>query len=1392
MASQRQGKTAPILLLQQASSGPLVHINTFGAFLRYLREREQLPRQELTATLPDYFEEHNAATFLISPDMYRKIEKGDRAPQYEELLPLYATLVGCGCKLTLQECSTFVRLARLKIEGLQRRRPKLRSAGEWRLLEIRLAQLGHPSETGANEAETSRMIEKRVRAKNILTFDTSHLVGRDPWLMRMLSYLEENLKKLVIIRGMMGVGKTSALKLLHQQFQGQELFYPIFYTFSQALDMTPGDHLHAFLATILAELDGAEPEAAKTVPLDALVEQVITRLAAVAQRVVLLVDDAQVILDNQGQLPQEWEQFLTAYLGADHQAICYLAAREWPFWLGRNRSCLLDGDDALFPTLDSSAGVQVWHQLGFTDVPVALLEQATKKCGGNPLLIELRAALSARPSFSFSWGRRARKAETPVSQKSEHQVLIESFLEEGPDGALSTIETQALLQQVISSRLSYVAIMLLEVLAISPIALPFPLLAEVTPQAEFAFSELQRNSLVDREAIASERAALLPLVREAMYATRRAHVDAVERQLISLYESWLFAPDFLSDQEQSAVVTELLALLVKHREMLKAAELVGTFGWLCTLFGQVPRLLRLFEHALQDSWWKAKPESDAGAILLRYQLMQRAGQKVDDQEQYRAYSKVQTFLTERQICLQPSTQVHLTHHLMLVPMRAGDFMRASALLEETFARISLENAFHPEDHASFLYSKARLLARWGEAEEKQGHGEEGTRLRAECIATRARSITLWQECQFGALPLQRRYIDFRLARSLNDSAYRLRLHGSLDEAERAMRDCLSLKREGAALPKSLAISLSEYSQLLCSRGKLEDALAQSDQALQIIDELIEGGNRAARADKGMILVERGEIYVLRGRLEEAACCFQQGRDLTAERAAREAYHDLALRRLTWVTSQQQGLVGGFYQFDRSTWFERYSTLAAYDELDWLLQAGPFTENERQEWDRLILLGQTEETRQRLSDLLVQSRQREFALCVEEEREPRLCYPKIPVQEVEQIAEGFRRLRADIEVNEGNVVVRQLYLDVIDEQLGVLRLVAAIASGNLDTIHRLNQALYGQPTVEEISIALQALFSMIEQAHDHALAAPFAEQIALQCKSWHLFAGDFAQARLPMPQLSGPAGAPKQETRAFSARTVQRFFQEVFTSDLPGSGIGVVIEPARGNTYVDVTVGQLALPDRAFSTEKVRQLLAEEVETHAHRGFAGRKSPLALLSLGLASYSATEEGIAKKYIEQVNAQIYGKLPQNSWPGTLAIGLMAGVVTPALSFRQLCRFLEQMFVIRDLLAGKYATVTEASRAASQEAWKRAARTARGVTDLTVPGICSLKDRVYLKGYLDVTRFLEKGGDLQRLYVGKVSLQHLEALREVAILQPSIPRTQLALDPQLQDRLIALEEA
>src|SRR5262249_33230498 len=150
-------------------------------------------------------------------------------------------------------------------------------------------------------------------------FDVSHVVGRDDWLQTALSYLHTvPAKKLVVVRGMMGVGKTTCLKLLLHTLSEQDGYQPILHLFVSREDMTPEDHLDNFLAAILAKREVVLPES-KMPSREAQIKLLLSDLHKAKERVVLLLDDAQMILDERGQIPACWQDFFTEFLGRPHK-----------------------------------------------------------------------------------------------------------------------------------------------------------------------------------------------------------------------------------------------------------------------------------------------------------------------------------------------------------------------------------------------------------------------------------------------------------------------------------------------------------------------------------------------------------------------------------------------------------------------------------------------------------------------------------------------------------------------------------------------------------------------------------------------------------------------------------------------------------------------------------------------------------------------------------------------------------------------------------------------------------------------------------------------------------------------------------------------------------------
>ena len=1373
------------------SAQPMVHINTFGAFLRYLREREQLPQKELVSTFLYFFQEHDIP--VLTADMYRKLEKGRRAPQYEELLPLYAALVGNDFKLTPQERGTYVRLARLKIEGLQRRRPKLRPAGEWRLLEIQLAQLDQDAGSVQELGDGEQTKVSGVRAQQKISLDTGHIVGREVWRAKMLSHLESTSKKLVVIQGMMGIGKTSGLKLLLQSLLEREEYWPILYTFSPAADVSASDHLDTFLATILAELEVSEPESAKTPPLAKRIEQVLKRLDEVEQRVVLLLDDTQVILDRQGQLTREWQQFLAEFLKYQHRSIIYLATREWPLWTGRERIFVVDGDEAIIPQLDPKAGAEIWGRLGFTDVAEDLLQQAAERCGGNALMIELRAASILRPRFSFSWKRSAELISSK-EKKSEHQQLVEELLSEPHVFGTSDIEARQLLQQVISRRLTHDALQLLETLSASPIALPFPLLNEINHQAEYGFVELLKASLVDPNAIGLDgRVHLQPLAREAAVqkVLAEGRFDEIEQLLIHIYNIWLAQGTFNSEQEQAILISELAVAYLKQHRLFEAAELLIEYGWLSFAFGHASRLARMADEIMRSFNWHRSAESEIGGQLLHYYLLARFLDKdLGAPERKEAYLQLYEVMSAGGITFKPRTLVHLVHHKLRYLTLEKKYAEAWSLIDEICKRYGDLQYTKPVTYAELLDRRAYILGRWGDFQDAQSKKEreeelavklreEAFRLRQEAVAVHQQCIALLRQHERFASPIEQSHIRFKRARLLNDLAYYQRTTRQLEEAKRSMKECLKLKEAGFVVPGSLAVSYDDYGQLLGLLGDLQEALSYSDRALRIAQKLVDEGQSSAAREKGMLLVNRGKLLLLLGRLEEAKPLFREGADLV-EGTARDdstASAEEGLRLIeVWHRENPR------HQLDWR-WFSRYHRLASYSDVGWLTQAGPFSEEEQREWDSLIQNQENALASKRMLTVVAQSRKRELTSCLEEKREPHFHYPLIPRDDVLSRITELSRLRAEVEQNEPNAVVRRLYLETIDERLNELHMIAATSEQDDQDFWKYNQRLNAFPSIPEMELALHQLAGTLKRASDRHDTRGLAEHVIRQTQGWRIVPMDLEPLDRNLEREVEEQPSTGEAQKLFSPGTVERFFTDVFRQYQFSWTIN--LDPAADHARASLSQRQLTLPEgKWMSVSKIRELLGHEIETHAFRATAGEKSSLALLSIGLGGFLDAEEGLAISYTQEVARRGSTCKPNKTWIGTLATGLACGVICNPFTFRSLLTFLESVNILRGLLAGKGLTLAEIEEDARKNAQSRCLRTWRGVSQLSLPGICSTKDSVYLRGYLAVTQALGEGkATFERLMVGAAGLHHLDDLSELGIVEPAIVHRRFATDPELE---------
>jgi hypothetical protein len=103
----------------------------FGTFLKLVRTNTRVKQGTIAALLADKG---------WTPTTYTRLENGQIAPRFDDLLPLYRAFGLAGVSFSLADRQCFVERARKKIEGKKTHREQ-RSDAEWAQLRYELARL---------------------------------------------------------------------------------------------------------------------------------------------------------------------------------------------------------------------------------------------------------------------------------------------------------------------------------------------------------------------------------------------------------------------------------------------------------------------------------------------------------------------------------------------------------------------------------------------------------------------------------------------------------------------------------------------------------------------------------------------------------------------------------------------------------------------------------------------------------------------------------------------------------------------------------------------------------------------------------------------------------------------------------------------------------------------------------------------------------------------------------------------------------------------------------------------------------------------------------------------------------------------------------------------------
>jgi uncharacterized protein (TIGR02421 family) len=256
--------------------------------------------------------------------------------------------------------------------------------------------------------------------------------------------------------------------------------------------------------------------------------------------------------------------------------------------------------------------------------------------------------------------------------------------------------------------------------------------------------------------------------------------------------------------------------------------------------------------------------------------------------------------------------------------------------------------------------------------------------------------------------------------------------------------------------------------------------------------------------------------------------------------------------------------------------------------------------------------------------------------------------------------------------------------------------------------------------------------------------------------------EMAQAvldRIPCRSHEAKGGHLKATEFAKRAKAEISYYRQILPSVTAGVQVRddiVGLMVSRGN----LLIGQ----DVKIPASRVEALLQHEVGTHVLTYFNGRAQPFQQLYSGLAGYEELQEGLA----------------------VLAEYLVGGLSRPRLRL-----LAGRVVAVRGLVEGAsfIDTFRELNRIygfGQRIAFTIAVRVYRsgGLT----------KDAVYLRGLVGIIEYIQNGGDLEPLFVGKIMADHIPIIRELQarqVLRPAPLRPRYVDNPQTAARLMKLRD-
>lgn len=166
-------------------------------------------------------------------------------------------------------------------------------------------------------------------------------------------------------------------------------------------------------------------------------------------------------------------------------------------------------------------------------------------------------------------------------------------------------------------------------------------------------------------------------------------------------------------------------------------------------------------------------------------------------------------------------------------------------------------------------------------------------------------------------------------------------------------------------------------------------------------------------------------------------------------------------------------------------------------------------------------------------------------------------------------------------------------------------------------------------------------------------------------------------------------------------------------------------------------------DVSFSKNRLRMVIAHEVETHILTAENGKAQNYGLFSRGFANYLITQEGLAIWNQEQVSSADNEK------------NYRTAALVFIVDFAMRHSFVETFDYCQKLDMNL------------RRAFQTTVKVKRGLEDTSKAGAFT-KELVYMSGYTQVKDFIAKGGNIKDLYYGKYNLEDLDLIKQIPYLR------------------------